>query len=216
MQNQTNEEIKDISSQAVTPQANPLEYNDIFYSLEQQIGADVGHVMNLVQQGILTQQQGQYLLAQLSDKVKQISTYKNSLQPSEKDNTAEEEVHLSPMELFNREKPDFFSQNGREDVLNYIKGLDMDKDEILRIAQLVEGLEASAVDNYLKKAAYEKSLNDENSLAKSRLTSYAQTAAPNNKTDRIFTRKQIGAMSGNEFAENEAAIMDQLRHGLIR
>ena len=62
---------------------------------------------------------------------------------------------LNPMDLFNQERPGFFDAEGRGDVLNYIKGFDMDKDEILRIAQLVEGLENSAVDKYLKKSAYE-------------------------------------------------------------
>lgn len=217
MQNQMNNEKNDISSAAVNPQANPFEYKDIFYSLEQQIGADVGHVKNLVQQGILTVKQGQYLMAQLSDKVKQISMYKDSLQNTEIGKPQEsEELPKSAMELFAQEHPGFFEENGRADVLNYIKGLDMDKDEILQIAKLVENLEASAVENYLKKAAYEKSLNDENALAKSKLTSYAQSANSNNKMDRIFTRKQIGEMSGSEFVENEAAIMDQLKHGLIK
>ena len=220
MQNQTNSDIKNISSSAVSPKTISDEYKDIFYQLEQQIGSDVGHVRNLVQQGIITQQQGQYLLAQLTDKVKQINLYKNSLQkeipqPTEV-SVAIDTRSENPFNLFNQEKPGFFEKNGRGDVLNYIKGFDMDKDEILQIANLVEGIENSAVEDYLKKTAYEKSLNDENDLAKSKLTSYAQDAVPNNKMNRIFTREQIGAMSGNEFVENEALIMDQLRRGLIK
>ena len=44
--------------------------------------------------------------------------------------------------------------------------------------------------------------------------------AQNNTSDGIknlvFTREQIGKMSGAEFARNEKTIMDQLRKGLIK
>ena len=89
-------------------------------------------------------------------------------------------------------------------MLNYIKDLDMDKDEISKIAQLVENLENLAVDGYLKKSAHEKSLNDENFAAKSKLTSYAQNASGNSGIDRIFTREDIGRMSGEEFAKTKS------------
>ena len=56
----------------------------------------------------------------------------------------------------------------------------------------------------------------DNEAAKQRLRANAQNpnAAENNA--RIFTREQIGKMSGAEFAKNERAIMEQLRKGLIR
>ena len=122
----------------------------------------------------------------------------------------------NPMDLFNQERPGFFEADGRGDVLDYIKGLDMDKDEIVKIAQLVEGLENSAVDKYLKKSEYEKSLNDENLRAKSKLTSYAQNASSDNKMTKVFTREEIGRMSGEEFAKNEKLIMEQVKQGLIK
>ena len=122
----------------------------------------------------------------------------------------------NPMDLFNQERPGFFETEGRGDVLDYIKGLDMDKDEIVKIAQLVEGLENSAVDKYLKKSEYEKSLNDENLRAKSKLTSYAQNASSDNKMTKVFTREEIGRMSGEEFAKNEKLIMEQVKQGLIK
>ena len=92
----------------------------------------------------------------------------------------------------------------------------MDKDEILRIASLVEALENSAIDKYLKKSAHDKSLNDENELAKRKLTAYAQNSPANSKNNRIFTREEIGKMSGEEFAKNEKLIMDQVKQGLIK
>ncbi|MBE7712821.1 MAG: hypothetical protein E7Z87_03670 [Cyanobacteria bacterium SIG26] len=225
MQNYTNgiggnipQQNKEISSPAVAPQANPKGYKDIFYQLEQAIGADVQKVRTLVQKGTITQQEGQYLMGQLARKANEINAYKNS---ANIDNASVQQppmqpVQVSAMDMFNQERPGFFESEGRGDVLNYIKGYDMDKDEISRIAQLVEGLENSAVDKYLRKSAYEKSLNDENSLAKSKLTAYAQNAFPDSKTTRIFTREDIGNMSGEEFTQNEKMIMDQLKQGLIK
>ena len=206
-----------ISSPAASSQANPnLGYKDIYYHLEQAIGADVQNVKNLISQGVLTQQQGQYLLGQLLTKAQSINAYKNS----QKQNTPAQNVPATPvqnpMDLFNQERPGFFDAEGRADILNYIKGFDMDKDEILRISQLVEGLENSAVDKYLKKSAYEKSLNDENARAKSKLTSYAQNASSDTKTNKVFTREEIGRMSGEEFAKNEKLIMEQVKQGLIK
>lgn len=113
--------------------------------------------------------------------------------------------------------PDFFNQAGRSDVLAYLKNspVNFDKDELLQISKLVELLEQNAVDRYLKKEEYGKTLNDENNIAKQRLTANAQSsnAADNN---RVFTRAQIGKMSGDEFTKYEAAIMEQLRRGLIK
>lgn len=212
-----------ISSPAVSPQVNPnMGYKDPFYQMEQSIGAQVSQVKNLVQQGILTQQQGHNLLAQLVGKAQQLNMYKNSQLMNAADggynNPQIQSMPQAPnsMELFNQERPGFFDAEGRGDVLNYIKGFDMDKDEILRIAQLVEGLENSAVDKYLKKSAYEKSLNDENALAKSKLTAYAQNAPADQNFNRIFTREEIGKMSGEEFTRNEKMIMQQLKEGLIK
>lgn len=208
------------SSQTVSPQQNPQTgYNDMFYQAEQAIGADFQKLKNLVGQGVISQEQGQYLLVQLARKAQQINNYKNSLKTGEvvPDSSVQQALpSQSPMEMFNQERPGFFDGEGRVDVLNYIKGLNMDKDEIFQISQLVEKLENSAVDKYLKKSAYEKTLNDENAAAKKKLTSYAQNGSYDGNMNRIFTREDIGNMSGEEFTQNEKAIMEQLRQGLIK
>ena len=216
--NNPQEFMNAISSPAVNPQAEPFEYKDVFYQLEQAIGADVEHVRNLVQNNVITQNQGQYLLQQLINKAQQLNAYKEAVTKSAEAQPVQEiPVQVQdPMSLFNQERPGFFESAGRSEILNYIKGFDMDKDEIDKIAKLVEGLENSAVENYLKKTAYEKSLNDENAIAKSKLTAYAQNAPSDNKMDRIFTREEIGNMSGEEFTKNEKLIMDQLKQGLIK
>ncbi len=208
-----------ISSQTVSPQQNPQAGYNTFYQLEQAIGADFQKLKDLVGQGAISQEQGQYLLAQLARKAQQINNYKNSLQTGEvvPDSSVQQALpSQSPIDMFNQERPGFFDGDGRADVLNYIKGLDMDKDEIFRISQLVEKLENSAVDKYLKKSAYEKTLNDENAAAKRKLTSYAQNGSYDGNMNRIFTREDIGNMSGEEFTQNEKAIMEQLRQGLIK
>jgi hypothetical protein len=218
MQNQ-NIQPNGISSLAVSPQANQnMGNNTPYYNAEQEIGAMALRINTLVQRGLLSQAQGQYLIAQLAGKAKEIDAQRNSNQLPAQAQIGNQNFQQSqnPMDLFNQERPGFFDEEGRGDVLNYIQGFDMDKDEILKIAQLMEGLESSAVDKYLKNAAYEKSLNDENSLAKSKLTAYAQNGSSNSNMDRIFTREAIGKMSGEEFAQNEKLIMDQLKQGMIK
>lgn len=209
-----------ISSPADSPQVNPQGYKDIYYELEQMLGADVERVNSMVQQGVVSSQQGAYLLSRLQAKAHQINQLKqseqiNNIQPQAQ---VQDELPVSEdaMTLFSKEHPGFFEKAGRGDVLNYIKGLDMDKDEILRIAQLVENLENAAIENYLKKSKYEKSLNDENALAKSKLTAYAQNSSSDGNFNKIFTREEIGAMSGEEFTKNEKAIMQQLKQGMIK
>jgi hypothetical protein len=211
-----------ISSLAVSPESeSDIGYRDIFYQLEQLIGADVNRVQELVQNHVITQEQGQYLYNQLLKKAQLINNYKLAQQsnvfPASQPEEPEEEIpEESPMDLFNKERPGFFEAAGRGDILNYIKDFDMDKDEIVKIAQLVEALEHSAVDNYLKKSEYEKSLNDENAIAKSRLSAYAQKPASDGNMVKVFTREEIGKMSGKEFTKNEDAIMAQLKKGLIK
>ena len=221
MENQIN---NNISSPALNPQGNGGQiYKDVFYQLEQSIGADVQNVNNLVQKGIITQKQGQYLLAQLAGKAQQINEYKNNLQsmtnaPAQTAATTSmpQFAETNQIEMFNKLRPGFFDEEGRGDLRNYLNGYRMDKDEMLRIAALVEELEDSAVNRYLKKSAYDKSLNVENEIAKRKLTAYAQNSPTNSKNNRIFTREEIGRMSGDEFARNEKLIMDQVKQGLLK
>ena len=136
-----------ISSPAVSPEQNPAEYKDIYYQLEQMIGADVERLKNLVQYGIVSDKQGAYLLAQLQDKALKINRFKeleylnrNASNQPVPENPAPLEKE-DAMALFNSERPGFFDQAGRGDVLNYIKDFDMGKDEIEKIAKIVECLE---------------------------------------------------------------------------
>lgn len=214
---QNNNFLNGVLSGAVMPQLN---YVDAIQQLEQTLGTDAKRIQLLMQQGTISNVQGKYLLKTLIDKFKEISLCKqiipNASAQTSVPNTNTPEGQEKPLDLFNKENPDFFKSEGRMNVLDYIKGLDVDKDEITKIAGLVEKLEQSAVDSYLKKSAHNKSLNDENSAAKSKLTSCAQNPTFDGNNNRIFTRADIGKMSGEDFIKNEKLIMEQLKQGLIK
>ena len=211
-----NQNFNGISSSAVYPQIN---YTDAITKLEQSVRADAQKLMLLQQQGLVSQNQAQYIINKLIETQNQIELLKqnmslNSAFTNQQPIPAEE--NQTPFDLFNKEKPDFFSKAGRCDVLNYIKNLDMDKDEILKIADLVEKIEKTAIEGYLKQSAHDKTLNDENTAAKSKLTSYVQNAKYDGNNNRVFTREDIGRMSGDEFAKNERLILEQVKQGLIK
>ena len=112
----------------------------------------------------------------------------------------------------------FFDMDGRNEVINYLKNsnMDFDNDEIQKISTIVEKIENSAIDRYLKQKAREKTMLEENEYAKQKLKSNAQNSGYNSSGSKIFTREQIGKMSSAEFAKNEKLIMEQLRQGLIQ
>lgn len=175
---------------------------------------DMTIIGNFMKAGIINPVQGQHLMNYVLNKAREVIAKQNetgalsSIQASA----------VTGIDDFINENPDFFQKNGRNQVLDYLKNSKsvVDKDEILRISQMVEALEQSAIDGYLQKQAHEKSLNDENEAAKQKLRANAQNSNAADTNTRVFTREQIGKMSGAEFAKNERAIMDQLRKGLIR
>ena len=213
MQNQINS--NNISSSAVTPQMN---YTDIVSQLEQAIATDTLRLQTMLQQGVITKQQGQYLMAQLAKRANEINMCKNSVPFPNQAQTQQPQTQnqMSPLETFTEQNPEFFNVGGRNAVLDYIKNYNLDKDEISQVAKIVEQLENSAVTSYLKKSEKEKSLNDENSAAKSKLNAYAQNSTGNSNMNRIFTREDIGKMTSEEFTKNEKLIMDQVKQGLIK
>ena len=184
--------------------------------LEKLVDNDMNVIRTLMGIGLITREQGQILMKQVISKAYD-STTKQQVEQSEGKNLSFEEDKKTLLDEFIQETPDFFNKSGREDVLSYLKNSNVgfDKDELLQISKLVEAVEKGAVDRYLKKVEYGKTLNDENSIAKKRLTANAQVANASDN-NRVFTRAQIGKMSGDEFAKYEAAIMEQLKRGLIK
>ena len=189
----------------------PKEMADV----EKLIEDDMQVIRSLMGMGVVTREQGQNLMKQVIQNAYSSITQQRDAQPQSP------AAYASPapdaFAEFSQTNPDFFKGAGREDVLAYLKGsnANFDKDELLQMSKLVEKIEQNAVDRYLKKIEYGKTLNNENAIAKQRLTANAQNsnAADNNM---VFTRAQIGKMSGDEFARYESAIMDQLKKGLIK
>ena len=175
---------------------------------------DIGIIDNFMKAGIINPVQGQHLMNYVLNKAQEYIVKQQqaaSSAPSQK-------VIASGIEDFVKENPNFFNQNGRNQVLDYLKNSNtvVDKDEIAQISQMIEALEQSAIEGYLQKQAHAKSLNDENEAAKQKLRANAQNSNSADANARVFTREQIGKMSGAEFAKKERAIMEQLRKGLIR
>ncbi len=173
---------------------------------------DLMTIQNMVESGQIDYTQGQYLVNYVLNKAYNMVQNQNA-QP-----VLQAPVMQDGFAEFEKERANFFTPSGRSEVLEYLKNsnVSFDKDELSLISQLIEKLETSAVDRYLKQIAREKTLNDENEIAKKRLRANAQNSTFDDNKNRVFTREQIGKMSGAEFARNEKAIMEQLRKGLIR
>lgn len=190
--------------------ANPQNGTQSF-DINSIVSNDLRRIQKMVDDGVIDNTQGQYLVNYVIDRaysmVKDLNQGEVQIQP-QRDAFAE----------FEAENAGFFNRDGRGEVLEYLKrsGFDGDKDEISLISKMIEKLENGAVERYLKQTAHEKSLNDENEIAKQRLRANAQNSNFDDVKTRAFTREQIGKMSGAEFAKYEKAIMEQLRKGLIR
>ena len=192
-------ETQNISSQAENQNMTSTE------AIKLQTAQVVKQIEEMVQAGALTQEQGLNLMNYVTQKAFEKYTSQTPQEP---------QSDIKPL----KETPEFFNRDGRIDVFDYLQGanVDFDDDEISKISSLVEKIENSAVERYLKQLEHEKTLNSENESAKQRLRANAQNSASDGATNLVFTREQIGKMSGAEFAKHERAIMDQLRKGLIR
>ena len=167
-------------------------------SVQQMAADEIIKVQNLVRAGVIHPLKGQNLMNNIVQKaLNMVTIQKGPDNPSE------------PV------YPEFLNQ--RNEVLDYLKKSNVvDKDEIAQITALVEKLEQDAINRYLRQQEHEKTLNDENEAAKRKLTTNVQKSGSGELQKGVFTREQIGRMSGEEFAKNERLIMEQLRKGMIR
>ena len=114
---------------------------------------------------------------------------------------------------------EFFKSESRKNLKDFFKNnfkTDGNFDE-KTFAQLVENIEKEAISGYQKGRDFEQNLARSNDSAKGKLIAQAQSANNSGaKTDRIFTRAEIGKMSLEEFQKNEDAIMSQYEQGLIQ
>jgi len=167
-------------------------------AVKQAAAGEILKIQNLMRAGVIDPLKGQTLANHVIQRAyEMVTTQQGAMPPAENDA--------------------FFRYGARSEVLDYLKKSGVvNKDEISRITGLVERIEKSAVENYLRKTRYEKTLNDENKTAKQKLRANAQKMSTSGNTRGVFTREQIGNMSGAEFAKHERAIMEQLRKGQIR
>ena len=208
--------LQNISSYAGNQQAvqGALQPNTDADAVKQMAVNDLKTIKNLVQTGVMTQEQGQNLMNYVTQKAfEKYCTLQNSQTPQ-----ALQSVKQVQQPVQNSIPPEFFNREGRIDVFDYLRNSNtaFDEDELSKISALVEKIENKAVERYLKELEHEKTLNSENETAKQRLRANAQNSVSDGLKNLVFTREQIGKMSGAEFAKHERAIMDQLRKGLIK
>ena len=183
------------------------------YQLSKGFKEDISNLKTLLNSGLINHQQGQNLLNHIIRKALDENVHNMAEDIPETvfdKNTAFKD--------FEKENPNFFTAQGRNEILNYLKSdeIQFDKDELSKIAKIVEQVEKSAIERYLKKVAHEENLEKENSLAKQRLKANAQKSKHDGKNDSPFTREQIGKMSSADFLKYEKQIMEQLKKGLIK
>ena len=199
-------ETTNISSQ--TDNQNPVF--ESAKEIKQKAVQEIKLIENLVREGAMTENQGLNLVNIITKKA--FENYTKNGQPFQ------EQIPNETLQETVKETPDFFKRDGRIDVFDYLKNsnIDFDDDEISKISSLVEKIENSAIERFLKQQEHEKTLNSENESAKQRLRANAQNSASDGIINTVYTREQIGKMSGAEFAKHERAIMEQLRKGMIK
>lgn len=212
--------IQNISSLAGNQQAasgmqQPL--NNDAEAIKQMAVNDLKTIETLVQTGVMTQEQGQNLMNYVTKKAFEkytLSQHNGQLPVAPAQSAGQMQQALAQENVL----PEFFNKDGRIDVFDYLKNANVsfDEDELLKISELVEKIENKAVERYLRELQHEKTLNSENESAKQRLRANAQNTVSDSLNNLVFTREQIGKMSGAEFAKHERAIMDQLKKGLIK
>ncbi len=215
MENQNTKQISPNADSQI--QQTNVQFNDA-ENVKQMAVNDINMISNLVETGVMTQEQGQNLMNYVTKKAFEKYIASQSSETPNKISALASTITEQEQKTQNVPMPDFFNKDGRLDVYDYLKNseIEFDDGEISKISELVEKIENSAVERYLKEKEHEKALNNENEFAKQRLRANAQNTSSDGLKNLVFTREQIGKMSGAEFAKHERAIMDQLKKGLIK
>ena len=215
MENQNTKQISPNADSQI--QQTNVQFNDA-ENVKQMAVNDINMISNLVETGVMTQEQGQNLMNYVTKKAFEKYIASQSSETPNKISALASTITEQEQKTQNMPMPDFFNKDGRLDVYDYLKNseIEFDDGEISKISELVEKIENSAVERYLKEKEHEKALNNENEFAKQRLRANAQNTSSDGLKNLVFTREQIGKMSGAEFAKHERAIMDQLKKGLIK
>ena len=189
--------------------------------IEKVLSQDFDKIQNLVKSGLINSEQGQNLKKQVLkkafDRLVQKEKIKKNLLPAVNSEKQQDNKNIV-LENFSKNNPDFFSSNGRKEVLNYLKSgnVALGEEDIGKISEIIKIVEQSAIEEYLKQLNHENTLKTSNNAAKQRLTANAQKSNYSGSYPKSFTREQIGKMSGTDFAKYEPLIMEQLKKGLIK
>ena len=219
-ENDLKNEIKNIKENQADDEA--LKKVEIkIQDVERKTKENISKIEMLLKSGLLNQMQGESLIQQIIKKG-YIELQQCGLEQSDKE--VPKQIEQKPFDKnnaiieFEKEYPDFFKENSRLGVLNYLKSGDLqfDKEELIHISEMIKDVENSAIERYLKKTELEEKMIKTNEEAKFRLNANAQNAKESSLKQTVFTREQIGKMSGAEFTKNEKLIMEQLKKGLIR
>lgn len=215
MENQNTKQVSPNADSQI--QQTNVQFNDA-ENVKQMAVNDINMISNLVETGVMTQEQGQNLMNYVTKKAFEKYIASQSSETPNKISALASTITEQEQKTQNMPMPDFFNKDGRLDVYDYLKNseIEFDDGEISKISDLVEKIENSAIERYLKEKEHEKALNNENEFAKQRLRANAQNTSSDGLKNLVFTREQIGKMSGTEFAKHERAIMDQLKKGLIK
>ena len=215
MENQNTKQVSPNADSQI--QQTNVQFNDA-ENVKQMAVNDINMISNLVETGVMTQEQGQNLMNYVTKKAFEKYIASQSSETPNKISALASTITEQEQKTQNMPMPDFFNKDGRLDVYDYLKNseIEFDDGEISKISDLVEKIENSAIERYLKEKEHEKALNNENEFAKQRLRANAQNTSSDGLKNLVFTREQIGKMSGAEFAKHERAIMDQLKKGLIK
>ncbi|MDD3436157.1 MAG: hypothetical protein PHC64_03285 [Candidatus Gastranaerophilales bacterium] len=192
--------------------------------LEKALKSDFAKIQKMVQSGLIHSKQGQNLKKQVLkkafDRLVQTEKIKRALstETPKKQQAYNFGDSNRVLEEFSQSNPDFFTSDGRKEVLNYLQSgnVPVGIEELNRISAIIRTVEKAAIDRYLQKAAHEKSLRNSNENAKQRLTANAQKSGFSGNLSRTFTREQIGKMTPAEFGKYEKAIMEALKKGFIK
>jgi len=213
---------ENLKQEAYLEKIKNLEKLQVKTRIEKAISEDFAKIQKLLKGGLISSVQGQNLKKQVLkkafDKLVQAEKIKRTLPSAPKSNNQALIKNAEVFEEFSKNNPNFFTSNGRKEVLNYLKSGDVTvgKDELNKISDIIRVVEKAAIDRYLQKVAHEKTLKNSNESAKQRLKANAQQSGFSGNLSRTFTREQIGKMSSAEFAKYESAIMEQLKKGFIR
>lgn len=225
---QENNPLEKLNPEVYSNKIQKLEKSQETAQIENALSQDFNKIQTLVKAGLINSAQGQNLkkevLKKAFDKLVQTEKIKRALSsalPQDLQTNAAVNYPADKngiFEEFSKNNPDFFTSEGRKEVLNYLKSDDViiGKDELSKISNIIRIVEKAAIDRYLKNVAHEKILKNSNETAKQKLTANAQKLSSSGNISRTFTREQIGKMSSKEFAKYETAIMEQLKKGYIR